>query len=1200
LLLVITKATSKVFLMQEPARLQEEKNNKKSSYYNFHNEGQLRVSQAARILGISPSTLRRHEEGGLISSTRLENNYRVYNLSDIKILEKKLKELSHKKSQLPQHTSRIKLAKKIKVPSLNFNFPIPKYALPVIFLTGAILLFGFKTFNVKDFSENILSYFFKNEHSEVKSSTNDTKVLAAKNRVTDYVYNINIPTNINNDLTVSGIANLYGGLDTNGADGDFGTGDVTLGTLTFSGTAQMNNLQDIDEVTEDTLEEYIDIDGDVVGTGLTDVEIKSGVITGEHLADEVEYEGDWDFTGTWSVDGSDVTATADELNTFSGLTTTSGGVYYGDGSGLAQDATQLYWDATNDRLGIGTTSPTASVDIVASSLTEASLRIRSGTAPSSPNTGDIYSDGSAIYYYDGSSWDDLSSAGTLSSLQTAYETGSEIELSAGEGDLRVYNDAGTELLFLDEDTGRVGVGTTSPGYKLDVNGSFNATSYYLSGTEITATATEINLLDGRSGVLIDNNNISSYVIAGNGLVEGGSAGVVQLNVGAGNGITVNANSITMDVTTSGATSSSASNSGLEVTGDGLRLLGGCGDDEVLQWDAINDEWTCTALSIGGTVTGNGQSGQLTFWDGASSVDGNYDLYWNNSLSRLGVGTSAPSYLLDVNGTGRIDDVYINSNNIGLVADTDLISLASGALTINGTINDLTVNSGEITAGSWKASVIEVSYGGTGVSSIPANALVVGSGTAPISTLSASTAAQLLISNAANAPSFATMSGDATLSALGALTLENSGVSTGTYGGDSSIPVISVDSKGRITSASNVDLSSTFESPLTFSNGLTRTGDSIKLGGALTESTRLYDGSYEYIYFDSSDGNVGIGITDPSYKLHVSGSASVDNLVLSGTAITANATELNLLDGRSGTLIDTVNIGSNAVTSLTAGEGLTSTGGTVGDITLNIDLAASDSSSTTSSISGLEITSDKLRLIGGCSSDQVLAWDGNSWDCADISSISDTTSSSGASTQVSFFDGANSIIGDSDFTWTTGTSTLDITGNLNVSAAANIAGVSIAGNAISSGTWNGDTVSVSYGGTGTTTLTSKGLLIGNGTSSIYTTSAPSGGQIIVGNASGIPSFVTMGGDATINATGAIDLSATGVVAGTYGSTSAIPVISVDDEGRISSLTTSDISSTYESPLTFSNGISRTGDAIKLGGALTESTRIYDGSYEYLYL
>jgi hypothetical protein len=47
-------------------------------------------------------------------------------------------------------------------------------------------------------------------------------------------------------------------------------------------------------------------------------------------------------------------------------------------------------------MGLGTNAPTALLDIIGSTTSAASLRIRSGTAPTSPNDGDIWFDGTDI------------------------------------------------------------------------------------------------------------------------------------------------------------------------------------------------------------------------------------------------------------------------------------------------------------------------------------------------------------------------------------------------------------------------------------------------------------------------------------------------------------------------------------------------------------------------------------------------------------------------------------------------------------------------------------------------------------------------------------------------------------------------------------------------------------------------------------
>ncbi|HEY0750719.1 MAG TPA: hypothetical protein VGD26_06175, partial [Chitinophagaceae bacterium] len=52
-------------------------------------------------------------------------------------------------------------------------------------------------------------------------------------------------------------------------------------------------------------------------------------------------------------------------------------------------------------IGIYISAPTASLDIIGSTTAKASLRIRSGTAPTTPNSGDMWFDGTNLKFYDG-------------------------------------------------------------------------------------------------------------------------------------------------------------------------------------------------------------------------------------------------------------------------------------------------------------------------------------------------------------------------------------------------------------------------------------------------------------------------------------------------------------------------------------------------------------------------------------------------------------------------------------------------------------------------------------------------------------------------------------------------------------------------------------------------------------------------------
>ena len=70
---------------------------------------------------------------------------------------------------------------------------------------------------------------------------------------------------------------------------------------------------------------------------------------------------------------------------------------YGTRATLSNTAFDVTGNVTaSDRIAVGTTTPTAFVDVAASTTTYAALRLRSGTAPTAPNDGDIWFDGTNL------------------------------------------------------------------------------------------------------------------------------------------------------------------------------------------------------------------------------------------------------------------------------------------------------------------------------------------------------------------------------------------------------------------------------------------------------------------------------------------------------------------------------------------------------------------------------------------------------------------------------------------------------------------------------------------------------------------------------------------------------------------------------------------------------------------------------------
>ncbi|MBF0245527.1 MAG: hypothetical protein HQL31_09700, partial [Planctomycetes bacterium] len=82
----------------------------------------------------------------------------------------------------------------------------------------------------------------------------------------------------------------------------------------------------------------------------------------------------------------------------------------------------LEFDANNDGvgdvsmtsegyMGIATLSPGANLHIAGNLQVGGNIHLGTSVQPSSPAAGDVYSSGTAPYYYNGSSWKDLSLAG---------------------------------------------------------------------------------------------------------------------------------------------------------------------------------------------------------------------------------------------------------------------------------------------------------------------------------------------------------------------------------------------------------------------------------------------------------------------------------------------------------------------------------------------------------------------------------------------------------------------------------------------------------------------------------------------------------------------------------------------------------------------------------------------------------------------
>ncbi|MEI8103930.1 MAG: hypothetical protein WCG84_03475, partial [Candidatus Moraniibacteriota bacterium] len=235
---------------------------------------------------------------------------------------------------------------------------------------------------------------------------------------------------------------------------------------------------------------------------------------------------------------------------------------------------------------------------------------------------------------------------------------------------------------------RLGLGTA--GYILQSNGTDIVWGPTTNITQVgTLTAgvwhgTAIGVQYGGTGLTAIPTN--GQLLIGNG------SGYTLAGLTAGDGVTVTPSvgsvTIGLDVNTNGITSTTQSNSGLETTATGLKLLGGCANGQMLKWDGGVSQWFCSNDLGAVSAIINVKEG-VTMYSGVDTLTFNATDY---SISQVG---SEALIGLD----------YANSG----VTRSGQNETISGAWTFNGI-----ANFGTIATGVWNGSAVGNQYGGTGL------------------------------------------------------------------------------------------------------------------------------------------------------------------------------------------------------------------------------------------------------------------------------------------------------------------------------------------------------------------------------------------------------------------------------------------------------------------------------------------------------
>jgi hypothetical protein len=302
--------------------------------------------------------------------------------------------------------------------------------------------------------------------------------------------------------------------------------------------------------------------------------------------------------------------------------------------GWTDGGSAVYLTTTSDKVGIGTSSPAVKLHVVGDGVNAAAFMSGNvGIGTTAPNAqlhvaSDAQIDGGLSVGFAGDGQDDR-----------LYV-----------GDANYYFDLGNAI------AGSALIGFDSNDY-LEYNRAGNRYSFFVGGTEMTRIdssalyANVIRDVSGGNDILQDD--------AGN-VGIGTTAPGAKLHV-AGNG------------TTSAVFSSGNVGIGTTSPGNTLDVVGGIkvtgltsGSGSALCLDGSNNIITC--VTGAGGLSGSGAVNQLAFFDTANSVTSDSNLYWNNTTKQFGIGTTAPTVRLQVQGDGTYSGVFMGGNvGIGTTA-----------------------------------------------------------------------------------------------------------------------------------------------------------------------------------------------------------------------------------------------------------------------------------------------------------------------------------------------------------------------------------------------------------------------------------------------------------------------------------------------------------------------------------------------------
>jgi hypothetical protein len=489
--------------------------------------------------------------------------------------------------------------------------------------------------------------------------------------------------------------------------------------------------------------------------------------------------------------------------------------------------------------------------------------------------------------------------------------------------------------------------------------------------------------------------------------------------------------------------------------------------------------TGTALAVSGTPSASATAAQLLFgasgtFTGNASVNGGTYIGVNEPATAAG--SAADFVNFQVTGSSKFK--ITNGGAVTAAGAVTLSSLGTGVVTSNGS-GLLSSGAVDRNSSSYFNTALTVANGGTNLTSLTTNSILYATGATSFGQITGTTG-QLLLANASGVPTFTTLTGDIGLDGVGATTINKLQGNTLTITTPASGQYLKYNGSAFVNAAlAASDLTGTLFT--VHGNGTgnvdqpVSSGQTLNLLAGATNNLTVTGSNTRNITFDI--------ITNPSFSGLVTASSNTTALALTGSPVAGTGiTSLLQLGGT----ISGGNTTANGGTYIGINEPATGNG-SAADF---LNFQANGTTKLKVSAAGL-VTASAGYAVGATT---VIDSSRNAVNFANLA----------ASGTVQFSSLTNAGAG----------------GLLVGDATGNVSSVKVDRN--SSNYFTATQLTVANGGTNLTSLTTNSILYAS-SSSAFAQIAGTAGQVLLANASGVPTFTTVSGDLGLDGAGSATIN-----------------------------------------------------------------------------